>query len=199
MAATSPNRGPRSAAGAIASLIFLVGVPLSILSAILIGGGASAVIHAVLGATFFTLAFAVADFDLPPRLIAVASAAMLAFAAIVSLQGVADVTHSPAMDWLAYGILGQWLERLFGYVFLGWCIGVLVLDSTGTTRLVGGIAIATALGVDLFSLGARLSGSSAAEWLKLAFLLLFVWILSESLKRTPIAPRHTNLAGPAHA
>jgi hypothetical protein len=179
-------RSPRAFA---AGLILLLGVPLALATAVVFGDGAEDVLHLALAASFFLLAFAVFDFNLPAWIKLPACAAMAALAAIFLLQGVSDLMQSAPLQHLAYAVLGQFLEKLLGYAFLIWCGAMLLADSRGGTKILGGVALVAIIGVEIYSFVVSYGGGEPPEALKLLYLPLFVWLLLEGMK--PLA-RHND-------
>jgi hypothetical protein len=136
----------------------------------------------VLGASFLCFALAAFDFRLP-RWLALASCAAIGVLALIFLmQGAADLLASAQLREIAYDVLGQGIEKILGYGFLLWCLAVLVLDSSGITRALGIVVLATIALVDAHSAYLALQGQVASDALKLAYLPVFVWLLAESAK-----------------
>lgn len=131
------------------------------------------------------MARAVFDFR-TPRWIAWAASASAAFLAVTFLlQGVAKWTEHDTLVHFAYQVLGQRLEAWAGYVFLGWCLTMLVADSRGWTRLVGAAALALAVGERVYAYCLSAQGTSLgaeAPALQTLALLPFAWLLLEARK-----------------
>jgi hypothetical protein len=107
-------------------------------------------------------------------------------AAVFFLQGLSEVTRSEALAYLAYRVLGQWLEEWLVGLFMAWCVVVLVVDRQATRRIPGIFAVATVACVKTYDYGLRYQGTSLdaeAPILKILLLLPFVWILLESTRR----------------
>ncbi len=173
-------RSPRGLWGA---LIPLLGVPVAVLTEISFGTGAEDVLHLALGASFLLLTFAVFDFSLPAWSRLAACAATGALAAIFLLQGASDLVGFDPLRRLAYDVLGQRLEKVLGYVFLLWCVGLVFMDSVGKTKILGAAVLATILCVEIYGVGVHYAGGEAPGFLKLLYLPLFVWLLLESGRR----------------
>ena len=163
----------RSRRGVVAALILLSGVALAFITGIVFGGGADNVLHLAMAASFLLLAFAVFDFRLPAWINLAACAATAALATIFLLQGVSDLMHSASLQHLAYEVLGQRAELLLGYAFLLWCAAMLFWDSAGTTRVLGIVALAAILVIEV---------GQGSGVLKLFYLPLFIWLLLEGLR-----------------
>lgn len=159
-------------------MVLLLGVPAAIATAAL-GGSAEVAIHIALGVSFLLLASAVFDFRLP-RLISVAACAAIGvLGAIFLLQGVSDAMQSADLRRIAYEMLGQRLEKVLGYVFLAWCVAILVMDSSGWRRGFGAAALAAGLGAEVYGV----MNAPASETLKLVYLVVFVWLALEAARK----------------
>jgi hypothetical protein len=173
----------RSPLGLLAALAFLVGVPLSFGWQILFGSGAGTMIHFVLAAGSFLLAFAVFDFKLPRWMNWIGCAAALALGTIFLLQALAELIPIEALKYFAYQALGQWPEGWLPDVVILWFIAMLVIDSRGKSRIFGVGAISLAVCYELYNHSVRYLGTSDIESLKLLMLVPFVWLLFESTKK----------------
>jgi hypothetical protein len=173
----------RSPLGLLAALAFLVGIPISFGWQILFGSGAGTLIHFVLAAGSFLLAFAVFDFNLPRWMNWIGCAAALAVGSIFLLQAVALLIPNEPLNYFAYEVLGQWPEGWLPDVLILWFVAMLVLDSRGKSRILGIVAVSIAVCSELYSHTLRFLGTSPSATLKLLMLLLFVWLLFESTKK----------------
>jgi hypothetical protein len=173
----------RSPLGLLAALCFLVGIPISFGWQILFGSGAGTMIHFFLAAGTLLLAFAVFDFQLPRWVNWVGCAAGLALGTIFLLQAVALLVPMESLNYFAYEVLGQWPEGWLPDVIILWFVAMLVLDSRGKSRILGIVAVSVAVCFELYSHILRYGGDSPAQILKLLMLLLFVWLLFESIKK----------------
>jgi hypothetical protein len=172
----------RSLRGVIGAVILLLGVVLALLAGALLGKGASEILHLGLGVSFVLFALAVFDFRLPDWVKWPATVGIGLLAAIFLLQCSADVAQYEPLSNLAYRVLGQWPEKLLAFVFLAWCLAVLLLDSRGATRLLGFVALAVVLGIEVYGDVLVHSGGAMDGRLKFLYLPLFVWLLLESRK-----------------
>src|SRR5262245_5772019 len=103
----------RSTLGLAASIVGLLTYPAAIATGLLIGGDAGdTAVHFVFGTAFVLLAFAMFDFGLNRWVTWLSATAAFVFGGTFLLQGIADMTSIPALDWLAFDILGQQLERI---------------------------------------------------------------------------------------
>jgi hypothetical protein len=173
----------RSPLGLLAALAFLVGVPISFGWQILFGSGAGTMIHFFLAAGCVLLAFAVFDFRLPRWMNWVGCAAGLALGTIFLLQAVALLIPNESLNYFAYGVLGQWPEGWLPDVVILWFVAMLVLDSRGKSRILGIVAVSVGVCFELYSHILRFGGDSPSQILRLLMLLLFVWLLFESIKK----------------
>jgi hypothetical protein len=173
----------RSPLGSLAALALLVGVPVAFGWQILLGSGAGTAIHLVLAAASTLLAFAVFDFGLPGWVNRVGCAAALALGAIFLLQALALLVPSEALDYVAYGVLGQWPEGWLPDLVVLWFVALLLIDSRGRTRVLGFAAVSVAVGSEIYGHALRYLGTSDTGSSKLLMLLPFVWLLLESAKK----------------
>ena len=137
------------------------------------------------------MARAVFDFRTPQWIAWAGSASATFLAVTFLLQGVSKWTEHDTLVHFAYRVLGQRLEALAGYVFLGWCLTMLVTDSRGWTRVVGAATMALAVGERgyayyLFAQGTSLGAEAPA--LQVLALLPFAWLLLEARKAE--SPNH---------
>jgi hypothetical protein len=140
-------------------------------------------IHFVLAAGTFLLAFAVFDFELPRWMNWIGCAAALALGTIFLLQAVALLVPNETLNYFAYEVLGQWPEGWLPDVIILWLVAMLVLDSQGKSRILGIVAVSIAVCSELYSHTLRFLGTAPTGTLKLLMLLLFVWLLFESTKK----------------
>lgn len=176
----------RSARGLVASLAFLLALPLTALYQRVLGTGVEAFIHGVLALGAAFMSFAAFDFKTPRWATWMGSASAGALAAIFLLQGVSEVAHDKALTHLAYQVLGQRLEGWLVDLFMVWCVVVLVVDRQAKWRILGFVAMGTVACAKAYSLALASRGTSLeveAPMLKLLWLLPFVWMLFESAAR----------------
>jgi hypothetical protein len=176
----------RSPRGLLAAVVFLLAVPVTLLSQILFGSGASTTIHVALGAGSLLLAFAVFDFKLPRWINWIGCVSAGALAAIFLLQAVALLIPNDSLNYVAYQVLGQWPEGLFPALLILWFVAMLVFDSQGKTRILGFVAISIAVGFEVYTHTLAYLGTpieAQPQMLRLLMLLPFVWLLFESTKK----------------
>ena len=177
----------RSIRAFVAAATVVLSYPLALGVQQLFGGGADTVIHLVTGAAFVLFATSVFDFDLPRWVNVVGAAAAGAFGAIFIMQGVVDLTNVEPLRVLAFDVLGQHVERLLPDVVYLWFAVLLLLDSTGRSRVLGGVVMLVVAAAELGMLAAVLFQFSFPD-LKVLVLLPFVWLLVESAERRGIQP-----------
>ena len=163
-------------------VVLLLGVPIGFASSILVDAGASAILHVALGACFLLIASAVFDYRLRPWMNWVGGVGIAAAGIVFLLQGISDIIQSQPFASFAYGVLGQYLEKALGYVFILWCVALAFFDSHGRTRLVGFATLALVIVVEVYSYTVAFSGGAPPEILKLLYLPMFVWLAIESWK-----------------
>jgi branched-subunit amino acid transport protein len=166
-----------STRGFVGAIVLLVGVPIALASALLFNGaGASEIIHLALGASFLLFAAAVFDFRQPAWLNGIFAFGIGLLAAIFLLQAVADLTRWTPLADIAYGILGQSLEKVLGFVFIAWCAALVVTHSRGTMRWVGIAALAVVIAVEVYGVVISFGGETAPAVLKFLYLPLIAWL-----------------------
>jgi hypothetical protein len=104
----------RSKLGFVAALAFLLAVPVALLVESIFGNGAETIIHFMCGTSFALSAFAVLDFKLPGWITGIGFVAAGGSAVIWLLQGLSNLIQNDALHFLAFQVLGQGLERLYG-------------------------------------------------------------------------------------
>lgn len=176
----------RSTRGLVASLAFLLALPLTALFQMVFGAGAEAVIHGALATGSALMSIAVFDFKTPRWATWMGSISAGILAAVFVLQGVSEVTHDEALTYFAYQVLGQRLEGWLVDLVMVWCVVVLVVDRQATRRVLGIVAMTTVACAKAYSLGLAYQGTSLdveAPIVKILWLVPFVWILLESATR----------------
>jgi hypothetical protein len=176
----------RSPGGLLAAVTFLLILPLAVLGSILFDIEAEITVHFLAAMGFALLARSVFDFHTPRWLTWAACVAGSVSAVTYLLQGVSNLVQNAALQYVAFQLLGQQLERVLPDVLLLWFVGLLLTDSHGHTRWLGLAIMMPAVAAELLSYGYSLflGGSiyEIAPLLKAAMLLPFVWLPFESTK-----------------
>jgi hypothetical protein len=176
----------RSITGFLAAITFLLAVPLALLVQVIFGSGAEVTIHFVCGLGFALSAIAVFDFKLPRWITWIGFAATSTSAVIWLLQGVSNLIQSDSLHNLAFQVLGQGLESLLIDLFFFWFVAMLLIDSQGKTRVFGIVVMSIVVILEIYTYSISFLGGTAAESLKLVYLLAFVWLLFESGKKNSL-------------
>jgi hypothetical protein len=178
----------RSTLGLAASVAGLLTYPAAIAAGIAFGGtAADTAVHFMLGTAFVLLAVAMFDFGLARWVTWLGATAAAIFGGTFLLQGVADLTDIGALDWLAFDVLGQQLERILPDVVYVWFAALLLTGSTGWTRFVGWAIVPVLFGLEFAILIGVQIGIDVPFILPTIF-LPFVWLLLESVKARPPVP-----------
>jgi hypothetical protein len=185
--AIGPSAAPRRSWQAVASgASILMAPPLTILTALVFGGGDSVVTHALLGMGMIFLFLATADFAIPQAITWLGRAGMAGLGGIFLIQGVADAVQWAPLLTVAYGDPTiQLIEKVSAYPILVWFVGLLVWDSEGKSRIFGGLVLGSIVLSELYSLWLVLNDGSPDIILRAFYLGLFVWLAVEGLKRRP--------------
>jgi hypothetical protein len=175
----------RSRRGLIAAAL-VVGSYLAAVAVGLLGGaGTSTIVHFVMGTGLVLFAASVVDFGLPRWVNIPGAAAAAALGAIFLMQGIAEVTGSEGVRYVAFDVLGHQLERFLPDVIYLWFVALLLLASRGKTRILGWVVMLIVVGYELASLVTFLLGIPMLNLNVIVLLLPFVWLLFESAKRRP--------------
>ena len=128
----------RSIWAVAAAATMLLAFPLAVVSQALGQNAPEIVVHIVLGTGMLLFAKAVWAFGLPRWINWVGAPSAVAFGAIFLLQAVSLlVPQNAALDDVAFGLLGNWGERLCLLGIDAWFLGLLLLGTEGRTRLIG--------------------------------------------------------------
>jgi hypothetical protein len=178
----------RSPLGLLSALAILLAFPIAIGYQLLFSSGGGTTIHFALAAGCVLLAFSVFDFELPRWINRTGCAGALALGTIFLLQALALLIPNESLYYLAYPVLGHWVEGWLAGVIILWFVAMLLIFSRGKTRLLGFFAMSLAVCAEVYSLILPYLGTSLsaeAGTLKLLLLLPSVWLLFESTKRPP--------------
>ena len=104
---------------------------------------------------------------------------------IFILQALSSVLpQNAALDDLAYGLLGNWPERVLALGVYAWFFGLLLLGTAGRTRLIGWVIVPIVTAHHLISAAGALLGITVPSLGVISLLLPFVWLLIEGAKRS---------------
>jgi hypothetical protein len=182
----------RSRRAFIGAVAILLSYPAAIAVELIFGGGGPTVIHFVAGTGFLVFATSVFDFGLPGWVSMIGAVAAGSFGAIFVVQGIVDLTHSETLQYIAFDLLGHHVERLLPDVVYLWFVALLLIASTGKSRVLGWVIMLTVVGLEAATLTSLLLGMPIPS-VKLVLLLPFVWLLFEGAERrgpsvAPLAP-----------
>jgi hypothetical protein len=172
----------RSRRGFLAAMVLLLAVPLTVAYQVVLGDDGGLVVHLALATGAFLIAASVFDYEVSPWLTWITCVSMIALGSIFLLQAATAVIPSEALRYLAYDVLGQWLELALTFVFLVWVGALLLTDSRGGFRVFGVAALAAVVLFELYRLVLSRFGVPAEQGLRLVYLLPVVWFLLESRK-----------------
>jgi hypothetical protein len=185
----------KSRRGLIAAIIFLSAIPVALLCQIIFGIEAELVIHLTFAVGFAFMALAVFDFQIPKWMNLTGGSVTASLAIIFLLQGVSQLIQNDSLTYIAFQILGQWLEAWLVKLLLLWFSALLLFDSSGRTRILGFIVMSIVLCTELFGYYlafARSSLDAKAAVLKLLYLLPFVWLIFESKRKNSFQAGNDN-------
>jgi hypothetical protein len=185
---TLTMRSPRGVAAAISMLLAL---PLAIVASQISDDAGGVAIHFALGAGSLLFAAAVFDFGMTRSVTWLGAVAGAALGAIFTLQAIAIIVPNDTLFEIAYPILGQEPERYLPTVIVAWFGAFLLAGTDGWTRIIGWAVVPALIGLEIGAIVGRMIGIDV-PLLRVLYLLPFVWLLIESLKRGTITgPRHS--------
>jgi hypothetical protein len=178
---TLDGSGMRSPRGFLASIILLLALPVAVVTQVLLGSGSSVAMHLALAVGCTFIALSAFDFETPRWVAWTGCVAAGTFAAIFLVQAASELTRNDSFSNFALQVLGDYPERLLKTVFIFWLVGVLLTASRGKTMILGFVAMAVVVGVEVYNCVLLFLGEAPA--LTIAYLLPFVWLLLESRKQ----------------
>ena len=186
MPRTSGSRAMRRSTWAVAAAVaILLSPPLALASQILGENAPQVVVHTVLTIGMLLFVRAVFDFGLPSWINVIGAISAGLFAMIFLLQAVSSLfPQDAALDDVAFGLLGNWPERILGLGIYAWFWGLLLLGTEGRTRLIGWVIVPLATAYHLISAAGDLLAITVPSLGVIALLLPFVWLLIEGAKRS---------------
>jgi hypothetical protein len=174
----------RSMWAVAAALTMLLSLPLAVASQALGENAPEIVVHVVLGTGTLLFVRAVFDFGLPRWINVIGALSAGAFAVVFLLQAVSRLfPENAALDDVAFGLLGNWPERLLVLGIDVWFVGLLLLGTKGTTRLIGWALIPILTAYHLISAAGAILAISVPSFGAFSLLIPFVWLLIEGAKR----------------
>jgi hypothetical protein len=176
----------RSPRGFLGAILILLALPIAVLIQVLFGSGSETTVHFVLAAGSALVAFSAFDFETPRWIAWIGCVSASALAAIFLAQGVGQLVGNDSLNHFLYQVLGSWPEGALITLLVLWLVAILLSASQGKTRILGLVALAIVVGLEVFRyvllyLGTNLLLETPA--LKLLSLLPLVWLLLETRKR----------------
>ena len=173
----------RSVWAVAAALTMLLAFPVAVAASVLGEDVPEIAVHVVLGIGMVLLAKAVSDFALPSWITWIGAISAAALGAVFLLQAVSLLLpEAAALDQLAFGVLGNWGERVLIVGIDVWFVGLLLYATEGRTRLIGWVVVPIVTAYHLVSLVGAILAIDIPN-VRLAFFLPFVWLLVEGAKR----------------
>ena len=173
----------RSVWAVAAAVTMLLAFPIAVVASVFGENVPEIVVHIVLGIGMLLLAKAVFDFALPSWITWIGAIAAGALGAVFLLQAVSLLLpDNTTLDQIAFAALGIWGERILIVGVDAWFLGLLLLGTTGRTRLLGWAIVPIVAAYHLISLVGAVLAVDVPN-LRLAFFLPFVWLLFEGAKR----------------
>jgi hypothetical protein len=174
----------RSSWAVAAAITLLLSLPLAVASQALGESAPEIVVHVVLGIGMLLFVRAVFDFGLPGWINLIGAVSAGLFAVVFLLQALSRLfPENAALDDIAFGLLGNWPERVLVLGIDVWFLGLLLLGTEGKTRLIGWVLIPIFTAYHLISLAGAILAISVPNLGAFAFLIPFVWLLIEGAKR----------------
>jgi hypothetical protein len=173
----------RSVWAVAAALTMLLAFPIAVAASLLGPNVPEIAVHIVLGTGMLLLAKAVFDFALPSWITYIGAISAAALGAVFLLQAISLLLPAnTALDGLAFGLLGNWGERVLIVGVDVWFVGLLLYGTEGRTRLIGWVVVPVVTAYHVISLVAAILSIDIPN-VRLAFFLPFVWLLIEGAKR----------------
>ena len=174
----------RSIWAVAAALTMLLTLPLAVASQALGANAPEVVVHVVLGIGMLLFVRAVFDFGLPRWINVIGALSAGAFAVVFLLQALSRLfPDNAALYAVAFGLLGNWPERVLVLGIDVWFLGLLLLGTEGKTRLIGWALIPILTAYHLISLVGAILAMTVPSFGVISLLLPFVWVLIEGAKR----------------
>lgn len=161
----------------------MLALPVAVLTQVLLGSGSGVTIHVALAVGCALLSLSAFDFKTPRWVAWIGCVAAGAFAVIFLLQAASELIQNDSFSYFANQVLGDYPERVLTSVLILWLVAVLLAASRGKTRILGFVAMAVVVCVEVYNY--ILLFLSEAPALTIMYLLPLVWLLLESRKRHP--------------
>jgi hypothetical protein len=175
----------RSTWAVAAAVTILLSVPLAVASQALGENTPQVVVHVVLTIGILLFVRAIFDFGLPRWINVIGALSAGLFAVIFLLQALSSLfPQNTALDEIAFGLLGNWPERVLALGVYAWFFGLLLLGSEGRTRLIGWVIVPIVTAYHLISAAGALLAINVPSLGVISLLLPFVWLLIEGAKRS---------------
>ena len=186
---TSRGLGMRSPRGLLGAIVFLLALPIAVLTQVLFGSGSGLAIHFALAVGCLLVSFSAFDFETPRWIAWIGCVSMIAFAAIFVVQNASALIGNESFSYFTDQKLALWGEKPLLSLLTFWLVGMLLTASRGKTRILGFVAMAIVVCVDAYvNFGLLYLGTNPfleTSVLRLLYLLPFVWLIFESRKRRP--------------
>jgi hypothetical protein len=174
----------RSVWAVAAAVTILMAVPLTVASQALGENAPQVVVHVVLTIGMLLFVRAIFDFGLPRWINIIGALSAALFAGIFLVQALSSLfPQNAALDDVAFGLLGNWPERVLAFGIYAWFFGLLLLGTEGRTRLIGWVIVPFVTVYHLISAAGALVGITVPSLGVITLLLPFVWLLIEGAKR----------------
>lgn len=175
----------RSTWAVAAAVTILLSVPLAVASQALGENTPQVVVHVVLTIGMLLFVRAIFDFGLPRWINVIGALSAGLFAVIFLLQALSSLfPQNTALDDVAFGLLGNWPERVLALGVYAWFFGLLLLGTEGRTRLIGWVIVPFVTAYHLIGAAAALLAITVPSLGVITLLLPFVWLLIEGAKRS---------------
>jgi hypothetical protein len=178
----------RSKRGLWASLVFFLAPLLAVATDAFPWGNPNAAAHLVWALGLALLAGALLGFDTPRWIARTGCLAAAGTGLLFLVQGISDLVSNTSLHRIAYSILGEIPERVLVDLLIASFVGLLLTDSRGRSRVLGWVVMTLVVVLEIAALITQLLGQPLYESvpaLRLVLLLPLVWLLCESVKRSP--------------
>lgn len=173
----------RSPRGFLGSVVLLLALPIAVLAQLLLGSGSGVTIHVALAVGCALISLGVFDFETARWIAWTGCVAAGGFAIIFLLQAASELIQNDSFSYFALQVLGDYPERVLKSLFIFWLIAVLLTASRDKTNILGFVAMAVVVCIEVYNYILFYLGEAPA--LTTMYLLPFVWLLFESRKRQP--------------